>query len=580
MTARRALAVLALSGALVLAIAAPASAHADFVSSDPAAGQVLDEPPKTITLRFTESVSASGGAVKVFNTDSERVDEGAVDVSGKIVRATLPALEDGSFIVTWRVTSSDAHPIQGAFTFQVGAAGNATSREVTGLADRLLASDKSDQAVGIAYGVTRWLVFASIAVLIGAVTFLVVVHPAARASKGARRLVWGGFAGLVVGTVAGLLVYGPYAASLGLGDVFSTSVIGETLETRFGKVWAIRLGLLALAVPLLVSLLARDGDAPRPLHRWWTTLAPPLGVLVAATPGLSGHAATGDWSTAAIVSDTLHVAAMAVWLGGLLALLTLLLPGRAVAELRDAVPRWSRIALGCVIVLVATGAFQSWRQVSFDLGALRSTDFGRILIVKLVLFAVILVLAALSREVVLRVWGPPAGTAGRVPVVAGGADDVRDDDATELRRLRTSVWGEVAIAVAVLIATALLVNAPPAKAVAGLEAGGAVGVTLKSDQVWVDITVAPGVAGRNDVHVSTLEPEGAPLEVEELTVTFALPDEKIAKIDVPLRPLSPGHYVSPGFDLPIDGDWRVTAKPRLSEFEQPTLRGEIPISEP
>ena len=261
----------------------------------------------------------------------------------------------------------------------------------------------------------------------------------------------------------------------------------------------------------------------------------------------------------------------------MLALATLLIPGRGVAELREAVPRWSRIALGAVMVIVATGVFQSWRQVR-GLEALRTTDFGRILIIKVVVFSVILVLAALSREVVLRLYGEPTG-AGQMPVVAGGSDDEHPDDAVELSRLRRSVWAEVVIAVAVLIATALLVNAPPAKAVADGETGGAVGTTLESNKVWVDITVTPGISGRNDVHVSTLEPNGALLEVDELTITFALPDEKIAPIDLPLRPLSPGHYVSPGFDLPIDGDWQVTAKPRLSEFEQRTLRGEIPIGE-
>ena len=578
MSARKLAAVLALAGALVLAVASPASAHAELAGTDPAPGQVLDAPPEVLTLRFTGNVDASLGAVKVFNSDSDRVDDGDVEVSGRVVRARLPELRDGSYIVTWRVTSSDAHPIEGSFTFQIGAAGNATSREVTGLAERLLASDKGDQAVGIAWGITRFLVFASVAVLIGAAAFLVMVHPAARSSRGARRLVWSGWAALVVATVAGLLLYGPYAAGLGIGESFTPSVIGETLETRFGVVWSIRLGLLALAVPLLVTLLTRDGTNPRPLHRWWMTLAPPLAVLIAATPGLAGHAATGDWRTVAIISDTLHVLGMAVWLGGLLALSTLLLPGRRVGELREAVPRWSRIAVGSIIVIVATGVFQSWRQVG-GLDALRTTDFGRILIVKLVLVSVILVLAALSREVVLRLYGGPTVDSGQVPVVAGGSDDESPDDAAELSRLRRSVWGEVAIAVGVLIATALLVNAPPAKAIADGETGGAVGTTLESDDVWVDITVTPGNTGRNDVHVSTLEPDGALLEVEELTVTFALPDEKIAPIDLPLRPLSPGHYVSPGFDLPVDGDWRVTAKPRLSEFEQRTLRGEIPIGE-
>jgi copper transport protein len=103
------------------------------------------------------------------------------------------------------------------------------------------------------------------------------------------------------------------------------------------------------------------------------------------------------------------------------------------------------------------------------------------------------------------------------------------------------------------------------------------GVTLQDDQVRVDVTVTPAVAGTNDVHVDVANPDGAPKDVDELTVSFAEPDKDIAAIDVPLRRLAPGHYYSPGFEIPLPGDWKVTARPLLSEFEQPTLRGTIEI---
>ena len=130
----------------------------------------------------------------------------------------------------------------------------------------------------------------------------------------------------------------------------------------------------------------------------------------------------------------------------------------------------------------------------------------------------------------------------------------------------------------ILVATSLLVNAAPAKtAVANAGEGGVAGITLRSDAVNVDVTLTPAVAGTNDVHVDTSDPNGSPKDVDELTVTMALPDRGIAPIDVPLRRLSPGHYYSPGFQVPLEGEWRVTAKPLLSEFEQPTLRGTIDV---
>ena len=185
---------------------------------------------------------------------------------------------------------------------------------------------------------------------------------------------------------------------------------------------------------------------------------------------------------------------------------------------RDALPRFSKLALGCVVAIVATGAFQTWRQVG-SLDALRSTDYGRILVVKLVLFAGVIVFAALSREIVFRLfWHEDPASAG-VPAIAGGSDDGADlddedveefDEEVELRHLRRSLWAEIGLAMAVLAATALLVNAAPAKEAAAGATSGAVGVTLDSKKVSVDISAAPGVKGTNDVHVNTLTPDGAP----------------------------------------------------------------------
>jgi len=583
---RRAVVTLLLAAAVVVVAAGPAAAHADFLQSSPAAGQVLQSSPKEIVLNFTEPVEVQPGSIRVFNTDEERLDSGDVEASGSTVRLSLPELEDGSYVVTWRATSTDAHPIEGAFTFQVGAAGNATSREVANLADKLLATTKGDRAVGTVYGAVRWFVFAAMALLLGAVAFCIAVLPSARSSRRTRRVVWGSWIALAVTTLVGILLYGPYVAGLGFGDAFQWSVIETTFGQRFGQVWAARLGLLLAAAPVLFVLLRRDEEGnAREVPAWWPPVALPLGVAIAATPGLAGHASSGDWRTAAIISDTLHVLAMSAWLGGLVMLAVVLLPGRHANELREVLPRWSKVAFGCVALIIATGSFQTWRQVG-GLEALRTTDFGRILVVKIVLFSVLLVLAAFSREIVLRLYPTPKSASRQMPVVAGGSDDDEagdggdwdPDETADLRRLRVSVLAEFGVAVALLVATALLVNAPPAKSDVAQGLGEpAVGTTLDGDKVSVDITLTPGDKGQNDVHVSALSPKGAPKSVQELTITFSNAERGVKSLDVPLRDLSPGHYLSPGFDLPFDGDWQITAKVLLSEFDQETLTGTVEV---
>src|SRR5262249_56574306 len=130
---------------------------------------------------------------------------------------------------------------------------------------------------------------------------------------------------------------------------------------------------------------------------------------------------------------------------------------------------FSFIAMWCVLALIASGAFQTWRQVR-ELDALRNTDYGHILVIKLVVFALMGVFALFSREIVGRVFDYDDDELDEaevesepVPIVSGGADDagLMDLDPevrAEWRNLRRSVWAEAVLGIAILAGTAVLVN--------------------------------------------------------------------------------------------------------------------------
>jgi copper transport protein len=602
-TVRRVLTVVALAMLLVVGIAAPAFAHASLEGTTPVPGAVLTGSPNAVVLDFSEPVTVALGGVRLYNERGERIatDPPTKPDGSTVSTATRGTLANGSYVVTWRVTSADTHPIQGAFTFQIGTAGNATGRDVTGLADRLLADQRGARAVGAAWGVARFLAFVGIAVLIGGVAFCVVVWPRARTFRAARAIAYGGLGVLAAATVAGFVLQGPYAAGLGFGHLADTALWRDVAGTRFGSVWLVRLGLLAIAFVLVRVLFAhRERPEPERLPTWWVIAATAVGTAIAATPALAGHSTTGEYKALALLASVVHVLSMSVWLGGLLMMAAVVLRGNEIEERRDVVLDFSFVATWCVLALIASGAFQTWRQVR-GLDALRDTDFGHILVIKLVVFALMAVFALFSREIVGRVFDyvddePEATDVEAVATVSGGAVDADDADddvpgradsrtalldldpevRAEWRNLRRSVWAEAVLGIVVLAVTAILVNATPA-VTAGADAGGAAGVTMRSATVVVDITVAPALAGRNDIHVSSFTPAGAPLDVAELTVTFDLPSRNIAPIDVPLRKLGPGHYLSPGFAIPIAGDWRVTAKARLTDVDQVTLTDTVTI---
>jgi copper transport protein len=598
---RRLLALGALVVALVVAAAAPASAHATLLTTEPQNGGVYDTSPSQVKLRFSEPVEVSLGGIRVFSSDRDRVVTGSPehpDGNQSEVAVPLPKLENGTYVVTWRVISADSHPVEGAYTFQVGPKATLTKKNAQGVATSLLASTGGSKTVGVLYGIDRAALFGALAVLIGGMVFLVAVWPRGRDDRRAARVVWGGWIGVAVTTVLGIALEGVYAAGLSLTKVFDPTVFRDVLDTRYGKVALVRLALLVVAYPLLRMLLRRP-SAEHPLRAWWMLAAGLVGLGLSVTPGIGGHAGTGIQTGLAIPADMVHVAAMACWLGGLVLLCVAVLPKGDADELRTVLPRYSALALGAIVALIVSGGYQAWRQVG-SIDALKDTDYGRLLIVKLVVFAALIIAAAFSREIVNRRFRglPPAddentvtvqeqvpatvgvslsgaGAAGSVPAGQGrfdgdGYDGGWDDDTTdeeEVRRLRRSVAVEVLIAAVILSVTALLVNAAPARSVETQP----VALTLKSDQVWVYVDVAPGIAGPNDMHFTALPTGGGPATIDDMTVQLTRPGEDLPPFTVPLQKLGNGHYYAPLYDIPYPGKWQMTIRVQLGATDEAVL---------
>jgi copper resistance protein C len=113
---------------------APASAHNSLVSSAPADGAELRRAPTAVTLTFDQPVGRRFGVVAVTGPGGEKVQAGALQVSGTKATQQLRTLSrPGTYQVAWRVVSADGHPISGTFRFRVqkGAAGLASSESAT-----------------------------------------------------------------------------------------------------------------------------------------------------------------------------------------------------------------------------------------------------------------------------------------------------------------------------------------------------------------------------------------------------------------------------------------------------------------
>jgi copper transport protein len=586
---RRLLAVGALVAVLLVAGSTPAWAHATLEGTDPAAGATVVRSPDAVTLTFSEDVQVALGGVRAFDSRGHRVDLGAPGHpggEGTKVRASVPQLRDGTYVVTWRVTSADSHPIRGAFTFSVGTA-SASSGEAQSLAARLLTDQGGSTVVGAGMAVARLGVFLGITVLIGAAAFLTFVWRAGREDRTARRVVWTVWGIALGATLLGFLLQGPYVAGEGLVKAFDPSLWSAVWGTRFGRVWIGRAVLLLLAVPLLRMLMPRGPVAEHPLPAWWPGAAGLLAVALAATPAFAGHPVTGRWVALAVPVDALHVASVGLWLGGLVMLGVTMRRRDDEDTLRVVVPRYSGYALVAVVLIVATGAFQMVRQVT-ELSAFTDTDYGRLLSIKLLVFVGLLAVAAFSRDVVNRRWRLPLEVVHAPAVtVAGGhglaladpalAEEYPDgyvlDEPNAERRLRRSVAVELVISVVILAVTALLVDAaPPIDTATGPYIA-----TLNAGSVKIDTVLTPARRGPNELHLTALTAGGGIQDTVDMTAELSQPANDIAPIEVPLIRAGPGHYLSNSFVVPFAGTWQLTVKALITDVDEVTATADVPI---
>ena len=124
-----------------------ASAHAELVSSTPAADEILTMAPDQVTLTFGEKLLVISGkatnTVEVTNSQGEVLSSDPASISGSEITTTLDSqrMVDGKYTVTYRVVSADGHPVKGSYLFSIAHA--ATSAPAT--ATESTSTNGSDQ---------------------------------------------------------------------------------------------------------------------------------------------------------------------------------------------------------------------------------------------------------------------------------------------------------------------------------------------------------------------------------------------------------------------------------------------------
>jgi len=542
--------------ALALALPAAAFAHAALLRTVPSASGTVNTSPPQVRLTYSEAVEPRFAIVSVTDRFGHLVTNGGPRRSATnpdTLVVPLKHLEEGWYLVYWRVISVDGHPVRGAFTFAVG--------PNPGPAPQFVIPSISETAATPRLLIARWAVFLSLFAAIGLFALRIgIARPVVRRVPGTslRPVSIAFWVAAAVALIA-IPVYVVLATSeFALRSAFDLGALTPLLRaSAFGRGF-IDLEL-CLALFVLTAAIALYVDRPERTTRSVAELLALVGATLAAAaaliiPGAAGHAAQTAPRALALLLDATHLAAGALWLGGLLGLLVVwqsLPASLRTAGLSVVVPRFSNVAFVSVMALLATGIGASILHLP-TIASLWTTSYGRAILAKSVLLGAAMLLGAVN----LLVTRPRLIAAERDPSPVSGA-------AALLRRL---VGVEVLIVASALFAAAILSSiAPPSKALAAVGGAaakvgpGVVTRVVRHGDYTMRFTFTPNRAAVPNTFQIAITKNGQPVRNADVTLTFAMLDMEMGNQEYRLEETSPGVYTrSSSPALVMVGHWGLT----------------------
>ncbi len=519
----------AFAGLIALVQATAAFAHATLLSSNPTDGAMLPDAPRTLTLTFNEMVQPL--VLRVVNPSGEAETISRYDRFGSSLVLVPPHdLGEGTHVLSWRVISADGHPVGGSVVFSVG-------RPSTSVP---VAANETDIDVRAAIWVGRVLIYVGLFMGVGGAFFLHWLRSKGAPTASTRVL------------VAVLLVALPVLPlSVGLqGLDLLAAPFTALLQPR---VWVVgaqsTFGVTTLlALAAIASALASLGVSAS----WARSLS--LLALICAGLALaaSGHASTARPRLLTAPSVFLHAIGVAFWIGALIPLLTTL-HGCAPAVTATLL-RFSRAIPFVLVAVVLCGAALAIIQLDARIAALWTTNYGRVLSLKLLLLAPLFGLAAYNRYKL-------------TPSIAQG-------DAQAQRSMRRTISVELFLACMILAVVALWRFTPPARA---LVEGESFFTHLHTEKAMANVTIAPARAGPVDITIELETTDERPLDAMEVSVSLSNPQAGIEPITRPAVRTEEAQWRVSGVPVPVPGRWTLVLDILISDFDKVRIDAPVQI---
>lgn len=559
------------------------SAHAKLIKANPAPSAVLGTAPTQVELTFDEPPEINFSEIQVLNSSKQRVDTGELQsVAGDpfSLVAPLKPMGDGSYNVLWKVLSAtDGHITRGVYSFGVGTtagpviapvdAGEAPASELTPLS-----------------AVMRWLAIGSLLALVGAFIFrLLLLEPSldtANANKHVRaesrrrwlQLVALALVVFVVGNVGELLIQTNTVA----GSTSFSAIVSILTATRFGTLWLLRFGLVAIC-GLLLLLEARGKPLP---YSDYALIV--LGNVALFTRSLNSHSAAAGNFSISVFADWLHLLGIAVWVGGLVSMAWLLPflwrafdPKSRSAWIAQLIRRFSVAAIIATFVIAVTGFYNSLEQVPDLAEILRGTvptvsqltesSYTDVLLLKVLLFLILLVFGAAN----LLVLSPRFRRYVNEP----------EKSSRLFTRFRVTVGVEVILGLTVILLGGMLTLAvpprseptPTAPAVVQEQQRPVSLIGYPAPDVQVQLEIGPDPLAPTEFTAQVTDRSGQPLsDLQRVIFNFMYLNQDTGAQVVNAEPIDNTTFKTTGSYLTLDGMWQIKVTVRRAGLDdQPVV---------
>jgi putative copper export protein/methionine-rich copper-binding protein CopC len=548
----------------------PAFGAGAEVTTSPADSSTVASPGQ-VTITFAGPADPAGAVGTVFTSEHKATATGSMTrdpANPSALVLAVPDMAPGTYSVVWSVEKPEA--ASGFFAFNVDPAG-AKPKTVT--------SPKAAFALKpVKHVIVSWLPWLTIMTFVGALILrFLVTAPGARgmaesserenvlASTDRRllRVAAVALAIFVPATVAEL------ALSAGQSKRFAFDKIWSTLNADgAGHLWFARLLLTAVAA-IVVLPTAMRALAPASRMVKAMRIGMVLGLLeMVARVAPSGIPANKPRTIFGDLFTLAHIVSAAVWIGGLVGLVALAVR-KGVPTLErsrfwpSAIRRFSMTAMACVGVVTLSGLWLYWTHVG-AISQLRSTLYGRSLLIKLVLVGVLLALGAFN-----HLWLKP-----RVEGMHAAHDGLRINSLVD-RHFRGVVAVEVLLGVGVLFVVPYLSGSARNQVFQTKVAD--ISQTKTAGAAVVKFTPSGLQPGLTNYDVTVSGVEAKSVEMGFFSSALSVP-----KRTVTAKALGNGQFRASGFFTPMVGDWSVDVavdgRPPSEAFALPVTAKAKPLA--